>query len=179
MYKNRLIIYKLLNMEKQINSNRYFRMNFFELISIVISIAGFIIVILTLKDTENTLTAADSLIHAGLSSQMSNWTIEIDKSFIQHPELRPYFYDNIPIDTNSGDYRRACNIAELMLDGFDAVMGNQYYKLTVKEKDMWRKWIFACFKQSPILRQIFDDTRDWYSAEIGEIYHEYKMSMGN
>lgn len=43
---------------------------------------------------------------------------EIHKIFVDHPGLRPYFFDNESLSRDSEDYQQAKSVAEMYLDAF-------------------------------------------------------------
>jgi hypothetical protein len=48
----------------------------------------------------------------------ANSWFELDKIFIEYPELRKYFYDGASLDKDNPDYNQVISIAELFDDAF-------------------------------------------------------------
>ncbi len=150
-------------MIKSVNKEpEFWRLSLYERLYLVLTLAGFVAIVLTVRESQFT-------IHASYANQMTNWSIEIDKTFIEHPELRPYFYEGDTIMNDNPNYAKASAVAEEMLDVFDGIIGNRYYKLDPTDEKIWRNWMISCFSKSPILCQKYCETLGWY-PKVSEVY---------
>lgn len=44
---------------------------------------------------------------------------ELDKTFVEYPDIRPYFYEGKPADADDPNLQRVRAVAELVLDAFE------------------------------------------------------------
>jgi hypothetical protein len=105
---------------------------------------------------------------------MPNWTQEIDKKFIDNSELVRYFYDGDSIKKSDPNYTKACVMAQLFLDNFDAIIANKDYFRNDDTKVWWLNWIDDCFSNSPILRQRYIETKRWYTPELEKVFSDWE-----
>ena len=92
--------------------------------------------------------------------------IDIDKFFIEHPDLKLYFYSNkshLSIK-NKIEKEKILSIAEMMVDFFDCV----YYQKDVMRKETFdakAAYIGDIYNKSPIIREYLSRPHldKWYS----------------
>jgi hypothetical protein len=85
--------------------------------------------------------------------------------FIEYPFLRPYFYDGLDISEDNDKYHRAEGVAEHLLDFFDGVL-QLNEKGQLWPQHLWANYIKDSFRNSPILRDYLEKTKDWYSSKL-------------
>lgn len=108
--------------------------------------------------------------HAGLREVM----IKINEVFLDKPEIRRYFYDGVPIDTNSPDYAYAETVAEHLLDIMEHMLWQadtfpRLYGASEDDKLFWQVWdqyTIDMFLSSPLLRSYGQQKRNWYTHHI-------------
>ncbi|MEW2378138.1 hypothetical protein AB0883_18820 [Micromonospora sp. NPDC047812] len=86
---------------------------------------------------------------------------ELDKTFIEHPEIRPYFYDGKPVDVDESNRHRVRAAAELVLDTFEWIW-HRRKDLNAKGEEGWRAYIVDTFSSSPALQQHYVRSASWY-----------------
>jgi hypothetical protein len=146
---------------------KWWSLSLFELLTTIISVLGFAAVIWTIESGKKALTTNSYL-------QVYGWTYDIDKIFIEKPQLRHYFYEGDSILPNDSNYQQVEAIAEFMLDNFDAVLNNEdYFKKDLEAKKAWVNYIRCSFHSSPILRTEFKNNLSSYRKELEDVY-EYK-----
>lgn len=94
-------------------------------------------------------------------------TLQLDQVFIEHPELRPYFYESRPApEPGGGDdilRSRVLAAAEYALDIFECIWDHRdTYADT--DKDSWREWIGDMLASSPVCTALYLQNVDWYPA---------------
>lgn len=99
----------------------------------------------------------------------NDWMLDLDKAFLEKPELRPYFYDNITIETNDKSYFEALAMAEYELDAFDSFLNHRFVEQHKPVQESWKNSMIFCFNHSPILRSYIRDHIDWYNKN-GALY---------
>ena len=151
--------------------SRYEKLSFIVSVrSLIVSLLGFVLIIWSLN-------AANEALKRSIYGSISNWTFELDKAFLQSPELRPYFYDGKDIDTDDPLYPKAQQMAEYMLDTFDSVLEHKaYFPGTGGTPHVgWARWFYDSFDRSPILGKYIETNRRWYeTSEIWPIYKRWK-----
>ncbi len=117
------------------------------------------------RQVRDQTTATRATVYQNLTAMM----IEIDRFFIDHSELRKYFYDGANISEKHDDYPRAVGVAEMFLDFADFVlmhkseMGNYPW-------GEWEKYFSDMYATSPMLRAFWANKRDWYGDELKELF---------
>jgi hypothetical protein len=94
---------------------------------------------------------------------------DLDRLFLDHPELKPYFYSGQTLDAKTDPVLRARveSTAEWISDFFD----NLFYNVKLGPNEDWSAWesyIEETFRRSPALRDYVQAHRGWYSDELGE-----------
>jgi hypothetical protein len=135
------------------------------------------------------LNQAQESIRSDTINQIYGHMVEIDKFFFEHPELKPYFYDDKYIGEDnplfdqseaSFEMHRAQVYAttEMIADFFsEALLGVSHLKDSTYQG--WREYIKYVYKSSPPLRQLYCQRKDWYKDELaGELFEEAHQEMG-
>jgi hypothetical protein len=99
--------------------------------------------------------------------------VEIQKAFIEHPELRPYFYEKKPFRREDKNYQAVATIAEMYLDWFDSFGDDYVAELPEmgpngEQRKMWEKFFKDMFKTSEALQDMAKEKvrEQWYSADL-------------
>lgn len=103
-----------------------------------------------------------------VDGQAAEWLLEINRLSITYPELRPFFYENVPVPPKHPARYRIEAIAESMLDLMDFSYTSMLVHPRYKENDekAWRAWIVDSFRNSAPKRDFYDRHRTWYSDEL-------------
>jgi hypothetical protein len=89
--------------------------------------------------------------------------LEVDRVFVAHPKLPPYFYENRVCPPRHADYNLVEAVAELQLDVLECIWdGRDNY--SDDDRESWKKYIEATLDKSPALRTMRADPAksDWY-----------------
>ena len=146
-----------------------------EFISLCISFFYFITVVVTLivliyqnkiisMQTRYALQSVEGSIYSNITTQ----SLAEDEIFINHPELRPYFYAGKELEPNDPLKHQVHATAEYMLDFFDSLESQlkKYPSLWIHEKREWEANIVDQCAWSPVLCHYLDANRNWYSEEL-------------
>ncbi|QHT55028.1 hypothetical protein GXP71_02290 [Cellulomonas sp. H30R-01] len=93
-------------------------------------------------------------------------TLDIDHQFVEHPELRPYFYQGRePSDVDATLSARVDAMAELMLDCFECIWDIRK-TYSAADRISWGHYILDMLGTSPAMQRMFAERRpqDWYPA---------------
>jgi hypothetical protein len=140
----------------------------YEWLSIFISFLGFGFVIVSLRAlTNQTRVMSFDGIHSLILSS--------DEMFVQHPDMRKYFYENVDISTDDPDYNLSLAMAETLLDTFESYIHHNTYVRYYR--GVWKEYIVDAFQNSPILRARFDQTPDWYPPDLQRLRNEAQQRI--
>lgn len=132
-------------------------------IQAIVLVAGIIIAVYqSLKIRE----AIDTSTWGSLAAQLT----EVDKQFVEHPELVPYFYEGKKIErSDNREYQLAYSLGVLVIDFMDSsiVMG-KHIDPEIFEPDNWERFYEYQFRQSPLICDIIIDEADIYGNGIVE-----------
>lgn len=117
--------------------------------------------------------AADQASKLRESIDTSTWSalatqiMDVDKQFIENPEMVKYIYEGVPVSEDSTDYPKAYAFAVLVIDLMDSavVMGN-HIDPKIFEPDAWERYYEYQFSVSPIICEVISVEADIYGAEI-------------
>jgi hypothetical protein len=125
----------------------------------------------------STIAAAVALIGAGYTifysrsqlryaaiTQPAQLTLQVDQIFLQHPLLRPYFYDSTPVPAVEAApemHHRIYAAAEFYLDVLEYILSGvkNYNK---RDRESYREWIHDVFAGSPVMQELYLDNERWY-----------------
>jgi hypothetical protein len=148
----------------------------YEKISLVISLLGalsliFIYVQTRLISQQSAQTTKN--MQASMYATIATQTLEMDRLFIEKPELRPYFYRRVEIAENDKNYDLVMAIAEYQLDYFDATRTQLGYipddADKAEDRETWNRYFADSFSKSPILCKRINMNRNWYMHELLDI----------
>jgi putative addiction module component (TIGR02574 family) len=150
-------------------------MSRFETLSLLLSALSLIISAVGFSFVWLQLDSANKSLKTGIYANMSNWTFDQDKTFLEHPDLRPYFFDGKDMDPGDPRYLKAESIAELLLDNFDSELEFGPYFPGGAPHQSWTNFMHDSFDNSPILvRTIEKDWRQYEHGPIGRFYKEWQ-----
>jgi len=121
--------------------------------------------------SEQTSKATENM-QASMYATIATHTFEMDRLFIEHPNLRPYFYGGKDIDEKDKDYDLVIAIAEHQLDYFDATWTQLGYipddADKEEDRETWNRYFLDSFANSPILCKRFNMNRSWYMNSLAQ-----------
>lgn len=154
---------------------RFDPMHISELIKLIVSVASFITVCITLillvyQNRTIVLQTRYSWqsVESNVFGIVTNQTLAEDQMFLNAPELRPYFYHGKLITETDPLAEKVKAAAEYLLDYFDsqATQLKKYPNLWRSEKDAWEANIIDQFAWSPVLCWYLDTNKSWWSDEL-------------
>lgn len=93
---------------------------------------------------------------------------DISRIFVDHPKLRPYFYDGKSIKKSDHNYAAVMSIAELYLDYIDSMQDEYVFELPGmaeggENRKLWDRFFKDMFSTSPALCSYATEKQNWYS----------------
>ncbi|MBI5103309.1 MAG: hypothetical protein HZB33_15965 [Nitrospirae bacterium] len=125
------------------------------------------------RQTKANETAAQTGVWQNIYTQM----LDIDKVFIEHPEVWPYF-NNAKAITNTqsitntdNNFNRVMALADLHLDFFDFFDNKEVRELPGMGPGgeywiLWEKYFEDTFAESPVLCLRYEQKKDWYGNVV-------------
>jgi hypothetical protein len=146
-----------------------------ELIKLLISVATFVTVCLTLvllvlqnrtvvMQTRYALQSVESNVFSTVTTQ----NLAGDELFVRYPELRPFFYSGKKLAPDEPLRLQVLATAEYLLDFFDSLSTQlkRYPMLWRHEKDSWEQNIIDMFAWSPVLCNYLEVNKGWYNDDL-------------
>lgn len=104
---------------------------------------------------------------ATIYDRMVTAILELDKVHLNNPEVRPFFYDDRPLDPNDKITPKVHAIAEMTVDTFEIVLTQiRLNQDRFRSGEQDRRWITESFQRSRVLRDTFDATSRWYGPDL-------------
>jgi hypothetical protein len=161
--------------KRDAKSVRFDPMHISDLIKLIVSLASFVTVCVTLfllvmqnrtivMQTKFNLQSVESSVFG----TMTNQSLASDDVFLRYPELRPYFYSGKSLVKNDPMGDKVKSVAEFYLDYFEslATQLKKYPNLWRFEKNAWEANIIDMFAWSPALCQYLEINQAWYGEEL-------------
>jgi hypothetical protein len=92
--------------------------------------------------------------------------LQMDQMFLDHPLLRPYFYDDEPVLAVEADpemHHRVLAAAEFALDIVECIWDHRK-SYEDDDRESWKDWIHDVFQGSPAIRDWYEKNIEWYPA---------------
>jgi hypothetical protein len=131
---------------------------------VIVTLIGFGLVLFQIRQVER---AQRGETNVALYAHMEN----VRAVFQNHPEIRPYFYENRDIDPRDPLYDLAISTAESMVDLFELVT---FLRATV-QTDSWETWkiyMRKLYELSPVLRLFVEQNDTWYTLGLLSIMRD-------
>lgn len=135
-------------------------------ISLCISILGFAAVWHSLKSNDIALQKNGLALRNNVQQSMTKLVVDLDRVYIDHPELRQYFNEGLDAHGTT-NFVRASALAVTMLDVFDVAIGQcKTFREEWTEPDGWTNWVVNEFANSSFLRGEYWQRTNWYGPDM-------------
>ena len=102
-----------------------------------------------------------------VNERLYNQSLSIMKFFAEHPELRPYFYDNKDLTQAANELERSKVLtAAEMVGGFMELVAMQVEEQTPEIQSRWKAYIVDAHNSSPVLREHLVSCAAWYADDL-------------
>ena len=141
-------------------------------IGLVISALGFTAVIVSIWTAQQQMAFVGAQTRLQVRDRTLGNVLALDRAFLDHPELRPYFYGGKDLDKSDPLYARVEAVAEMHLDVFDynlhhrRLFPNEYHFPEGNEN-----FVREMLAQSPIMRRHLEKNAAWFSPELRALLH--------
>jgi hypothetical protein len=148
-------------------------MTLYEGLSLIVSAAGFIGLVITIRYLALQTQSSAQALESNTFGTSATATFMIDTIFIEHPDLRRYFYDMEEHIHPPEEAARIHAVAELMLDYFDYVLLQQQRSAQVHRHNFWsEQYLIDSFSASPILCEYLEQRKSWYSDGLTDFMRQ-------
>jgi hypothetical protein len=145
-------------------------------VSVIVAILATVVAWISLRIANRSFKVSRQLLQMSASTEgTTDLACKADELFLDHPGLRPYFYDRWPVPDkilsppapswppSEADLARSQLLAatEYYLDLLESIWDN-VEPLPDKDKGSWREWIHDMFESGPILVAYFEKNPTWY-----------------
>jgi hypothetical protein len=154
-----------------------------ERLSAVCSLFSAVAAVIALFLVVPQLRSANEAINANTLEQIYSRMHDINKTFVEHPELKPYFYDGMRLeDPNPLAEAKHLDMvqvrsqvpamAELMCDFFAQAL-IELKRLPPQAYDGWKNYIRDMYLKSPELRRYYNANKQWYQyADAADLFED-------
>lgn len=94
--------------------------------------------------------------------------LQLDLVFVEHPHVRPYFYNGKALTEGDPYYHRVQAVAELMLDVFEWIW-HRREGISDVDRQAWADYVGSMFALSPVLREYHLGHLAWHPT-ITDLY---------
>jgi len=94
------------------------------------------------------------------NGQIGSILIQLNRIFIDQPELRPYFIEGGKLP--KGQEQKAKALASMYLNTLDTVWSMEE-AMNDNDRVAWLKYIPYQIRSVPIINQLYESQREWYS----------------
>ena len=127
---------------------------------------GLIVSVLILNNQTNQATKATfATVYQGIAAQMQ----DLDKLFIEMPDLRPYIYRGKPLPDDERERDKVLATAELLVDLADHFIA-QSPLLPQHHQRGWVEYFGDMYRTSPAIRHYWSECGEWYCSDLQELY---------
>jgi hypothetical protein len=102
-----------------------------------------------------------------VNERLYNQSLSIMKFFAEHPELRPYFYDNKGLIEAGNELEKSKVLtAAEMVGGFMELVALQVEEQPAEIKIRWKTYIVDAYNSSSVLREHLATCTTWYADDL-------------
>lgn len=134
---------------------------FFKTASLIISLAGFIIIILQ-------LTNLDKNLKSSARGSIYDMSSRIKEVFLTKPHLRKYFFEGVDISSNDPLYDEVMAVADYYCLYLEQIT-TQKDNIAKEERSSWLRYAHDIYHQSPVIQQYLKDKKNWYSSRFWRV----------
>ena len=159
-------------------NNTTTHLSLFEKLTLFMQLSGLIVTITTVfylgRQLEEQSAATEAQSQATQSSTyqgLLDKQLEVDKIFIDNPDLRPYIFDKMKINKSNKYYNKILSITEYQLDFFQMVWSQKSFIPELKSPNSeywqaWKKYFQSTIKNNSLLCDRLKQDQAFYSSDF-------------
>lgn len=123
--------------------------------------------VFALKATKRQIEVMLLQARGDVNERLYSQSLSIMKFFVDHPELRPYFYDNKELNEagNESEKLQVLSAAE-MVGGFLELVAMQIEEQRAEIQPRWKNYIIDAFNSSAVIREHLATCSAWYADDL-------------
>ncbi|MFC7218850.1 hypothetical protein ACFQLX_11825 [Streptomyces polyrhachis] len=102
--------------------------------------------------------------------------IRLKEVFIEHPHLRPYFFENAEAPPEHPERHRIAAVAELYCIYMQEI-SSQQRNVSPANRAAWKALLTSIYTSSPAVRHQLATHHGWYSQELTAALHEIRAAV--
>jgi hypothetical protein len=122
--------------------------------------------IFALKATKRQIEVMVSHSRGDVNERLYSQSLDIMKFFAEHPEVRPYFYDNKTLTVTNELERSKILATSEMVGGFMELVALQIEDQPEDIKPRWKAYLIDQYNSSAVLRDHIAECRAWYAEDF-------------
>jgi hypothetical protein len=137
---------------------------------LIVSALGFTAVIFSIWTAQGQLSLMSAQTCLQVKDRSLSNTLALDRVFLDHPELRPYFYEGKDLDKADPLYPKVEAVADTHLDvygyglSYRARFPDQYH-----DPKAYEHCVRDMLALSPVMRRRLEKKAEWFSPELREL----------
>jgi hypothetical protein len=139
-------------------------------IGLVISALGFTAVIVSIRTAQAQMSYAAAQTRILTRDRSLFNVLTLHRVFLDHPELRPYFFEGKDLKESDPLYPQVEAVADMHLDVFAY---NLDYRLVFpddyRRPERYKNYIRSRLALSPFMRRRLEQKADWFSPHLQEV----------
>jgi hypothetical protein len=139
-------------------------------IALVISALGFTAVIISIRTAQEQMSHMAAQTRVLTRDRSLNNVLTLDRIFLDHPELRPYFYAGKDLEESDPLYPKVETVADMHLDVYGY---NLDYRLVFpddyRRPEDYKRYIRSMLVLSPVMRRRLETKGEWFSPYLQEV----------
>ena len=123
--------------------------------------------VFALKATKRQIEVMLVQARGDVNERLYSQSLSIMKFFVDHPELRPYFYDNKELSEagNESEKLQVLSAAE-MVGGFLELVAMQIEEQRAEIQPRWKNYVIDAFNSSAVVREHLATCSAWYADDL-------------
>jgi hypothetical protein len=123
--------------------------------------------VFALKATKRQIEVMLIQARGDVNERLYSQSLSIMRFFVDHPELRPYFYDNKELSEagNESEKLQVLSAAE-MVGGFLELVAMQIEEQRAEIQPRWKSYIIDAFNSSAVVREHLATCSAWYADDL-------------
>ena len=139
-------------------------------VGLVVSALGFTAVIISIRTAQEQMSYMAAQTRVQIRDRSLSNVLTLHRIFLDHPELRPYFFEGKDLAESDPLYPKVEAVADMHLDVFAY---NLDYRLVFpddyRRPEDYRRYIRSRLALSPAMRRRLEKRAEWFSPYLQEV----------
>jgi hypothetical protein len=141
----------------------------FSAIALVINALGFTAIIVSIRNAHEQLTYAAAQTKILIRDRHACNVLALDRVFLDHPELRPYFFEGKDLKESDPLYPKVEAVADMHLDVFSYNLEYRHVFADHYGPQDYDRYIREMLALSPVMKRRLEAKAAWFSPHLQEV----------